>query len=103
MAFSLNTVTEIIKKSKQLLMLSAESKWEEFANLEEKRQILIKAINLENTVLLEKDYNDVYMQMNELISLNKQLESICLEQRNIIANELKSYRKNNKVAQAYSQ
>jgi len=103
MAFSLDTVTEIIKKSKQLLMLSAESKWEEFANLEEKRQLLIKAINLENTVLLEKDYNDVYMQMNELISLNKQLESICLEQRNIIANELKSYRKNNKVAQAYSQ
>ena len=103
MAYLRNLITDAIKKSKQLLTLSNESKWEQFVELETQRQALIKAINLENTELLEQDYNDLHIQMNELISLNKKLESICLKQRNIIANELKSYRKNNKVAQAYSQ
>ncbi|PHS27231.1 MAG: hypothetical protein COA83_01545 [Methylophaga sp.] len=103
MGYSLEIITKAIKKSKQLLTLSKESKWETFADLEVERQALIKNISLENLVLLESDYNDLQTQMNELILLNSKLESIGLKQRNIIADELQGFRKNNKVAQAYSQ
>jgi hypothetical protein len=103
MSYSLDIITNAIKKSEQLLMLSKKSKWESFADLEEERQALISTISLGNLVLLEGDYNDLTAQMNELIILNGKLESTCLKQRNIIAGELKGFRKSNKVAQAYSQ
>ncbi len=103
MEFSFDIISKAIKKSKQLLTLSKESNWETFSELEAERQVLIKNISLENVVLLESDYNDLQTQMNELIVLNSKLESLCLKQRNIIADELQGFRKNNKVAQAYSQ
>jgi CRISPR/Cas system CMR-associated protein Cmr3 (group 5 of RAMP superfamily) len=103
MVYLRNLITDAIKKSKQLLTLSKESKWEQFAKLEAERQTLIKAINFENTVLLEQDYNDFHIQMNELILLNSKLETVCLKQRNIIADKLKGFKRSNTVAQAYSQ
>ncbi len=103
MVFSFQLLADIIEKSKLLLSLSSESKWDVFSELDEERQALIKSISLENVELLESDYNDLQTQMNELIMLNKKLESVCLKQRNIIADELHGFRKNNKVAQAYSQ
>jgi len=103
MTFSFDSISDAIGKSEQLLLLSQQSKWDDFLELDAERQALISGFDFKDISLSEADYTKLQHQMNKLISLNEKLESTCLAQREEIAGEMKKIRKNNKVAQAYMQ
>ena len=103
MAFIFNLVLDIINKSKELLILSEQENWDEFAAVDAERQTLLLSLDLRLLDLSAKDNEKLYHQMTKLIALNKELESICVEQRTNTVIELKQFKKNNNVAKAYSQ
>lgn len=96
-------VAEGISKSKALLLLAESSEWEQFSDLDAERQEILRSINLDNLVLSDSEHNTLQALMNELITLNTQLESLCIKQRSDVAQELQKINKGNKVSKAYSQ
>ncbi len=102
MLLTFELIQDVTKKSKQLLMLAKESKWDEFSILNTERQSILLNFDFENMDLSERDSDKLYDQMSELVVLNDELESICITQRDDVANELKSLTQGAKVAQAYS-
>lgn len=103
MRLTFELLEDITKESKQLLSLAEDSKWDEFSSLNDKRQSALRNVDFINIDLSEQDSSKIHKQMSKLISLNNKLESICVEERDTIAGELKNMRKNAKVAHAYSQ
>jgi hypothetical protein len=103
MDFVLNLVLDAINKSKQLLLLAQESKWEDFVIADAERQALLLNLDLTTLELSEEENDKLHSQMSELLLLNKELELICEKQRANIAKELKQFKKKNNVAKAYSQ
>jgi hypothetical protein len=102
MLLTFDLIQDVTEKSKQLLMLAKESKWDEFSILNTERQSILLNFDFENMDLSERDSDKLYDQMSELVVLNDELESICITQRDDVANELKSLTQGVKVAQAYS-
>ena len=96
-------VSEGISKSKALLLLAESSEWEQFSDLDAERQEILRSINLDNLVLSDSEHNTLQALMNELITLNTQLESLCIKQRSDVVQELQKISKGNKVSKAYSQ
>lgn len=103
MRLTFEILEELTKESKQLLSLADDSKWDDFSNLNVKRQSTLRNVDFKNIDVSEQDNSKIHEQMSKLISLNNKLESICVEERDTIAGELKNMRKNAKVAHAYSQ
>jgi len=94
--------TDVIVISKQLIVFAEESKWDEFSELDAKRQSLVRSINVESLELSDED-NVVFRDLlNEMISLNEQLGIICTEQREELAGKLKELRVGAKAKKAYS-
>jgi len=96
-------VLDGIAKSKQLLALAKASNWEQFSELEQQRQALLKGLQLEHIELTGAQYAEVHSKMAELIDLNDQLENICRQQRSEIAEQLQKISHGNKATKAYSQ
>ncbi|MFW5426288.1 MAG: flagellar protein FliT [Methylophagaceae bacterium] len=101
MLLSFDLIQDVTEKSKQLLELAKESKWDEFSTLNTERQSILLNFDFESMDLSEQDSDKLYDQMSELVVLNDELESICVTQRDDIANELKNITQGGKVAQAY--
>ena len=102
---SVNTLfdlaTDVIVISKQLLLLAEESNWDEFAELDAKRQSLVRSINVESLELSNEENVTFHQLLNEMISLNEQLEKVCTEQRRSITEKLKEIGQGAKAAKAY--
>jgi len=99
----LDLVEEAIEKSKQLLSLSEKSEWDQFFDLEDERQGVLKRINTKQIELSISDNSELYQQLTELMALNEQLEKVCSQQRTEIADELRKINQGNKVNKAYTQ
>lgn len=102
MLLTIDLILDVTKKSKQLLSLAKESKWDEFSVLNTERQSILLNFDFENIDLSERESDKLHDQMSELVVLNDELESICTAQRDDIANELKNITQGAKVTQAYS-
>ena len=102
MLLTLDLMQDVTEKSKQLLLLAKESKWDEFSVLNTERQSILLKFDFENMNLSERESDKLYDQMSELVILNDKLESICVNQRDDIANELKNITHGAKVTKAYS-
>jgi len=94
--------TDIIVISRQLVVHAELSEWDEFAELDAKRQSLVRSINLEKFDLSDDDTVTFRELMNEMIALNEQLGVICTEQRADLAKKLKEIRLGAKAKAAYS-
>jgi len=94
--------TDIIVISRQLILHAEESEWDEFAELDAKRQTLVRTMNLEEINLSDEDNLTFRSLMNEMIELNEQLGKICTEQRSALAKKLKEIRLGVKAKNAYS-
>jgi len=94
--------TDIILISRQLVLHAESLEWDEFAELDAKRQSLVRLIDLENISLSDEDNVTFRGLMNEMIALNEQLGSICTEQRSKLATKLKEIRLGAKANVAYS-
>ena len=94
--------TDVILISKQLIVYAEESEWDEFAELDAKRQSLVRSINLESLALSDEENQMFHDLLTEMIALNEQLEKICIEQRAVLAEKLKEIRLGVKAKQAYS-
>lgn len=94
--------TDIIVISRQLILHAEMSEWDEFAELDAKRQSLVRSINLERFDLSDEDNVTFRGLMNEMIALNEQLAIICIEQRSELAKKLKQIRLGAKAKIAYS-
>ncbi|NOQ94572.1 MAG: hypothetical protein GQ547_08075 [Methylophaga sp.] len=92
-----------IAKSKSLLLLAEEQEWDQFTELDVERQAVLRSIKLEGLMLSDVENDRLHELMNQLISLNEQLEAVCTQQRSDAAEELQKIRKGNKVNKAYSQ
>jgi len=99
----LDLVEEAIEKSKQLLSLSEKSEWDQFFDLEDERQGVLKRINTKQIELSISDNSELYQQLTELMALNEQLEEVCSQQRTEIADELRKINQGSKVNKAYTQ
>jgi len=102
----LNTIfdlaTDIIVISRQLVLHAEMSEWDEFAELDAKRQSLVRSMNLEEIDLSDEDNVTFRELMSEMIALNEQLGIICTEQRSELAKKLKEIRLGAKAKSAYS-
>lgn len=94
--------TDIIVISRQLILHAEMSEWDEFAELDAKRQSLVRTMNLEEIELSDEDNLTFRDLMNEMIALNEQLGVICTEQRSELAKKLKGIRLGVKAKNAYS-
>ena len=94
--------TDIIVISRQLIVHAEMSEWDEFAELDAKRQSLVRSINLEEFGLSDEDNVTFRELMNEMIALNEQLGIICTKQRAELAEKLKEIRLGAKAKAAYS-
>jgi two-component sensor histidine kinase len=94
--------TDIIVISRQLVLQAEASQWEEFTELDAKRQSLVRSLNLEHIELSDQDNIRFRSLMNEMISLNEQLGTICTEQRSVLAKKLTEIRLGAKATEAYS-
>ncbi len=94
--------TDIIVISRQLILHAEMSAWDEFAELDAKRQSLVRTMNLEEIDLSDEDNVTFRSLMNEMIELNEQLGVICTEQRSELAKKLKGIRLGVKAKNAYS-
>lgn len=94
--------TDIIVISRQLALHAEMSEWDEFAELDAKRQSLVRSMNLEKIDLSDEDNVTFRGLMNEMIDLNEQLGIICTEQRAELSKKLKEIRLGAKAAKAYS-
>tara|TARA_R110001606_G_scaffold395213_1_gene567047 strand:- start:33481 stop:33789 length:309 start_codon:yes stop_codon:yes gene_type:complete len=94
--------TDVIVISRQLILHAELSEWDEFAELDAKRQSLVRSINLEKFDLSDKENTIFRDLMNEMIALNEQLGIICTEQRSELAKKLKEIRLGAKAKNAYS-
>lgn len=103
---SMNTIfdlaTDIIVISRQLILHAEMSEWDEFTELDAKRQYLVRSMNLEEIDLSDEDNVTFRGLMNEMIELNEQLGKICTEQRSELAKKLKEIRLGAKAKNAYS-
>ena len=102
MSSILDSVLEGIKKSEQLLGLAESGEWEQFLELEEQRQATLAVLKLDNLDLNEQQYAEMHEQMNQLISLNEQLDIVCRQQRAHLVTELQKLSKGTKAKKAYS-
>lgn len=93
---------DVIVISRQLLSLAEKSEWDEFAELDAKRQSLVRSINIEPLGMSDEDAVTFRELLTEMIALNEQLEKICIEQRTILTEKLKEIRVGVKAKQAYS-
>ena len=103
MLLTFDLMVDVTEKSKRLLMLANESKWDEFSILNEERQTILLDFDFESIHLSEQDSDKLYRQMSELVTLNNKLESICVTERDNIAGELQNIRQGAKVTHAYTQ
>ncbi|MBL1320575.1 MAG: flagellar protein FliT [Methylophaga sp.] len=103
MLLTFDLILNVTEKSKQLLSLAKEEKWDEFSILDTERQTILLDFDFKNINLSEQDSDNIYHQMSELVNLNEKLESICVAKRNDVVGELKNIRQGAKVTQAYSQ
>lgn len=95
-------VLDCISRSKSLLIVATEDNWEQFSELEEKRQQQLNKINLENLQLSDSEHEEISTLMNELITLNQQLSSACEQQRKTAMQEFKNLNQGIKANNAYS-
>lgn len=96
-------VDEAITKSRQQLLLAETTDWELFIEQEVDRQALLHSIKLEDIVLEDNDNEMLHRQINELLSINERLESLCINERYAAAAELQKIRQSSKVNKAYGQ
>lgn len=94
--------TDIIVISRQLIVHAEMSEWDEFAELDAKRQSQVRSMNVEEFDLSDEDNVTLRELMNEMITLNEQLGVICTEQRSELAKKLKEIRLGAKAKVAYS-
>tara|TARA_R110002049_G_scaffold137501_1_gene297525 strand:+ start:1533 stop:1841 length:309 start_codon:yes stop_codon:yes gene_type:complete len=94
--------TDIIVISRQLILHAEMSEWDEFAELDARRQSLVRSINLEAFDLSDDDNVTFRGLMTEMIALNEELGIICTEQRSELAKKLKEIRLGAKAKIAYS-
>ena len=83
--------------------MAESGEWETFLELEKKRQFILVELKLDNLDLNEEQYLKMQEPMLQLISLNEQLESVCIQQRSELAKELQKIQQGNKVNKAYTQ
>lgn len=102
MSPSRDLILDCVNKSKSLLTLSSQERWEQFSDLEEERQQQLSKINLEALHLPENEYDELSALMNELISLNQQLSLECEQQRKIAMREFKKINQGIQANKAYS-
>lgn len=94
--------TDIIVISRQLIVHAEMSEWDEFAELDAKRQSQVRSMDVEEFDLSDEDNVTLRELMNEMIALNEQLGVICSEQRSELAKKLKEIRLGAKAKVAYS-
>jgi len=99
----LDSVLDGVSKSKQLLELAESGEWEQFLELEEQRRASLSVLSLDNLDLDDEQYAKIREPMVELVALNEQLESVCIQQRSELAKELQKIQQGNKVNKAYTQ
>ncbi len=103
MDFVFDLILDLIGKSKQLLLLAKEQKWDDFVVADAERQALLVNLDITSLELSEDENDKLHSQMSELILLNKELELVCDEHRTNIAKELKQFKNKKNVAKAYLQ
>jgi len=101
--FVFDLILDLIGKSKQLLLLAKEQKWDDFVVADAERQALLVNLDITSLELSEDENDKLHSQMSELILLNKELELVCDEHRTNIAKELKQFKNKKNVAKAYLQ
>jgi len=99
---TLKRIEEAISLSKALIKLAEEQDWEKFAELETSRQALIAKIDTQ-TVNDPHLQNAVRLLLNELIELNRQLETRCSAERDQIVSQMKSLHQSKKASSAYTE
>lgn len=96
-------IVDGINKSKQLLALSKSEEWEQFVELEERRQMDLAKLHLDGLELTPEQYAKIHSKMEELIDLNSQLETTCLQRKAEISKQVQKISQGNKATKAYSQ
>lgn len=94
--------TDIILISRQLISHAENAQWDEFAELDAKRQSLVRTIDLKDVDLTEEESVTFRGLMKEMIKLNDQLGALCINQRTELAKKLTEIQLGAKAKIAYT-
>ena len=103
MSQQLDLVIDSIAQSKQLLEMAASEDWDNFFEIDAKRQSALSQLHLNADDVADDELLELTERMLELIELNELLEAICQKERLNMLEQLQNLNKNRSAHKAYSQ
>jgi len=102
MSSALTLVTSLVSESEQILSLVETEQWDAFFDQEQLRQNRIKQLDLRNVDISVQQTLDLRSQMQKLMTLNDQIETVCREKRGEVVAELQKLKQGSRAKKAYS-
>ncbi len=92
-------IGESLKLSEQQLQHVMQAEWDDFHTMEPKRQQLIRSLSNVDVDVAAPD--EIRSDLEKLISINDEIEKLCIEQRNELMKLLVDIRLGAKASNAY--
>jgi hypothetical protein len=102
MPSQIELIVKGITMSKSLLRFAENEEWQQFSELELQRQSILSKLDLQTAQVSDSQYDELQQAMTSLITLNSQIETICRQQRDEIADHLKQLNTGKNAKNAYS-
>ena len=102
MPSQLELIASAIAMSETLLTLAEQQDWQQFSQINQQRQTVLTQLDLQSVQTTPDQHQQLQQKMSSLITLNSQIEAICRQQRDEIADSIKQLNKGKTAKNAYS-
>jgi hypothetical protein len=99
MSLMRDIIAESLNLSQSQLAAAIQGEWEQFHDVEPKRQKLIRSLDKVDVDVVEPD--EIRGNLEQLINLNDQIEKVCIEHRDSLMKTLIDLRAGAKATNAY--
>lgn len=103
MASTIDLINQGIALSKQSIALADAEDWDAFADIETQRQSLMRKVTVESSSLTTTEIVALREAMQQMITMNKEIEQRCIQHRSQLGSELQNLRQGSKAHKAYTE